>query len=1167
MLETINGNYFVEFDENSTLHQNGIFSFEFIPKFEGNYTLLPMVIDSFGVQKFSTETIHMEVRETSTASPSVSMVYPSSDITISDFSTTRFVVNANHNDGSLLGVQFYINGEKYGEMLPYQKDKPKDSSFYTLDYNPPFAKDINFITASAIDTIGNESFSPAIVVKISPGDSNIPIINLDPVNESYSEEQSLFLSASVSDFADSASGTGVVEEVSFIINGQVARTFTQKPYFWIWDPMETGAYNIFVTARDNEGNVAVSHVENTLIGFDFTGNIQVPKLGTTYPKVPGEVKFDEEVSLIETSASQRRNSDTNIVEKFTVIKGLSTSFLNQLSIGQIIRFSNGETSTTKNYEVFKITDNNELQLKGLLSDSDKLLLGNWSNLELINVYRAGSIIPLYLKSNVNDDELTAVSFYVDAFLVNEIPHGLFSSYFAPSAEGNYTVAVIAENSNGSQTIYTERLEVSPKVGLIPDGTTTIYPDLTTRGFTSIGSELVLLANFEDADRGMNRVEFYLNGELAHIDREKPYYFKFKPFSDASVRQQEKEWEVYAVGIDNDQNRRALLESGEVQSSILLPKATIKFPTNNSEYSHEQSIKIRIDVTGSYLERLLGRSSDVLNPNINLTPRQMNILANGEFISAAQETAWGTGIFMTDWICDKNFAGDSGEIEIMGAIVMEDNLVNGSPFTPSILSNIVKIKIGEIDPSDPKAAVNQTIIDFTGKSANEQEVNTAVSDINNDQSTYLFENEDFLRWASHLSEREIFQNMIDAIAGFHIMTGLFPDYLKIQEIMDTYSAIPNYGQDGSIDEDGDGFSLRQENLFLTSDQDPSDFPSSAFSMGSFVDDILSSSDYTDIHGEVPPLTPPPNSADRFTNYEKNRRDFVRIIYQNKYGTRPTIQQEVQGSYRIKVFDPSSVEARRDQQLMMMQQLSMFSNFGFGGAGAGRPGGGAGANVNPFASLLGNTNQDSQLSTPTFRNGEPAVLFVVNMIAEETINNLDMIWGAPSKRSYYKTGALISSLWQENTGVMSDELISTFYGLSTEHILSQLMRDSRYLDRFGGLSIIRQAEKLDALPGWKYLDWLGYFNDEKFPWIYHSALGWIYVHGPKEDVVWLYISEIGWFWTTKDIWSNRNPDWILWLYEQDNSRWVGYYHYEPIGKELISKGKTFWDPQSQKDFVYE
>ena len=199
----------------------------------------------------------------------------------------------------------------------------------------------------------------------------VPIINLDPVNESYSEEQSLFLSASVSDYADSVTGTGVVEEVSFIINGLVARTFTQN-LIWIWDPMETGAYNIFVTARDNEGNVAVSHEENTLIGFDSTENTIEPSLGTTYPSISGEVKFDEEVSLIETSASSEKEFDTNQAEKFTVIKGLSTSFLNQLSTGQIIRFSNGETSSTRNYEVFKITDDNELQLKGLLSDTDKL---------------------------------------------------------------------------------------------------------------------------------------------------------------------------------------------------------------------------------------------------------------------------------------------------------------------------------------------------------------------------------------------------------------------------------------------------------------------------------------------------------------------------------------------------------------------------------------------------------------------------------------------------------------------------------------------------------------------------------------------------------------------------------------------------------------------------
>ena len=119
----------------------------------------------------------------------------------------------------------------------------------------------------------------------------------------------------------------------------------------------------------------------------------------------------------------------------------------------------------------------------------------------------------------------------------------------------------------------------------------------------------------------------------------------------------------------------------------------------------------------------------------------------------------------------------------------------------------------------------------------------------------------------------------------------------------------------------------------------------------------------------------------------------------------------------------------------------------------------------------------------------------MIVEEKINQQPMIYGAPEKRDYYKTAALISSFWQENLGVMSDDLISEFHGMSTEEIISTLMNDSRYTDRFGGISISRKAENIESAPGWKYLDWLGYYNDKDFPWVFHSELGWIYIHSPS------------------------------------------------------------------------
>ena len=192
--------------------------------------------------------------------------------------------------------------------------------------------------------------------------------------------------------------------------------------------------------------------------------------------------------------------------------------------------------------------------------------------------------------------------------------------------------------------------------------------------------------------------------------------------------------------------------------------------------------------------------------------------------------------------------------------------------------------------------------------------------------YLFDNQDYLDWVVGLTTRDTFQNTVDAISGYHTMTGQWPDYSKIQEILSSYSAVPNNGSDGTLDQDGDGFSSRQEIVFRTSDSDPTDFPSSAFNVGAFIDDTLSSREYTNIHGPVPVLTPPQSGPDRFTNYDKNRRDFVQKIFSNKYGRLPTLQQEIQGSYRISVFDQfrRSLEMGRQRQ-MMPNRTFMFFKF--------------------------------------------------------------------------------------------------------------------------------------------------------------------------------------------------------------------------------------------------
>ena len=114
-------------------------------------------------------------------------------------------------------------------------------------------------------------------------------------------------------------------------------------------------------------------------------------------------------------------------------------------------------------------------------------------------------------------------------------------------------------------------------------------------------------------------------------------------------------------------------------------------------------------------------------------------------------------------------------------------------------------------SSPKAAINQAFIDMLGYSPAEQEVNLSFTDQMNDGS-YLFDNQAYLDWVVDLTFRDTFQNMIDTLSGYHTMTGLWPDYIKVLDIISSYSAIPNNGSDGTLDSDGDGFSASRREFF-------------------------------------------------------------------------------------------------------------------------------------------------------------------------------------------------------------------------------------------------------------------------------------------------------------------------------------------------------------------
>jgi len=223
------------------------------------------------------------------------------------------------------------------------------------------------------------------------------------------------------------------------------------------------------------------------------------------------------------------------------------------------------------------------------------------------------------------------------------------------------------------------------------------------------------------------------------------------------------------------------------------------------------------------------------------------------------------------------------------------------------------------------------------------------------------------------------------------------------------------------------------------------------------------------------------------------------------------------------------------------------------------------------LFGGGNQNQQpVATPNYKNGDGAVLFTTHMVLEEQVDGLDLLWDAPKKQHEFQTAAAMLALWQDNLISLDQAEINQYSSMPLASQIQVMMKDYRYRSRFAGMSISKDAEQHPTAPDWKYLPWLGYYNDLAFPWIYHAGgekstkgLSWVYVQAPTSKEAWFYISGIGWVWSAESIWKSlptykptANDTWsLLPLYDSSAGKWVAYV----LGSDF---GRLFYDYEQQK-----
>ncbi len=82
----------------------------------------------------------------------------------------------------------------------------------------------------------------------------------------------------------------------------------------------------------------------------------------------------------------------------------------------------------------------------------------------------------------------------------------------------------------------------------------------------------------------------------------------------------------------------------------------------------------------------------------------------------------------------------------------------------------------------------------------------------------------------------------------------------------------------------------------------------------------------------------------------------------------------------------------------------------------------------------------------------------------------------------------------------------------------------------------ADDMDLGDGWRFSNWLGLFNENQYPWIFHTTLGWLYVSGKDQSDVWLYSPSgsgnlnLGWLWTNHDV--------FPYLFSTNSGNWFYY-----------------------------
>lgn len=486
----------------------------------------------------------------------------------------------------------------------------------------PDSAGIYELYAIVVDADGFVFVSPTQSITVS--ETNAPVVFFDsPVS---GEE---LVAGQATNLIAWATDDGSVASIEFFVDGVSVGLDTEAPYRMTWTPTATGTLQLVAVATDNTGARGYSQMQAITVV-----NVSAPTATLVSPDVT-----DLDANGV-ADAPLTRGATTRFGVRASDADGViaTVDFLvNGISVG-----AGAELTEFGLYELDYVPPLiGTFTLDAVVRDNDgfgrtvsldyTVVSGSAPTVNFVNPFVGSVDIDLQktleLKASITDPEndISAVAFYVDGvpLLTQNTVGSEYVATYTPDFTGMVTWTIEVFDVEGNRVL--QSLDLNVVAGSAPT-VEILSPPVGGRYLP--GTDLSLWASAFDADGVVDRVEYYLNGQLINTVGS-PFLTSLSLAAVPSTIVPEPSYTLTAVAVDDQGNRSAPqtvdFKVGPLDLSTPRVVVSHPLPLGNGDVINDASVASETWI-----------NAEVFDPDSSMDDITVEFYANGQLLDTVTE---------------------------------------------------------------------------------------------------------------------------------------------------------------------------------------------------------------------------------------------------------------------------------------------------------------------------------------------------------------------------------------------------------------------------------------------------------------------------------------------------------------------------------------------------